>query len=255
VSSEHHIVLWDHQQMASTDKPHDPYVMRVSGWACSSCRTWGAEGSPRARTHAVERHVGGLPDPFNTDNLVRMIERWWEEEASYTADCAAPDPSLCPNHVFEEAVRVDGEIVACTVHGGRLARSMAAYLVARQKELEDKIRQIFERDAARSVERWRRLNHGTWTDDTHAPGCGAGRSPERRCICHLGRENRKPMRGAPGCLPCATSDGGVCVAHLHRPDAVDESDRPTRRRECTATALGGDGCLCLTPDEHYSPRP
>ena len=186
MNGKHQISAWEYQQIGIdpdvTGDQEAHYVMRVYGWLCASHATWGAEESPRARTHAIERHVGGLPDPFSPDNMVRLIERWWEEEASYTADCAAPDPSLCSNHVFEEAVRVGDEIVACTVHGGRLARSLAAFLVQRQRELEQQIWEAFKRDHARNAERWKSLTHGTWAEDTHAPGCGAGRHPEKRCI-------------------------------------------------------------------------
>lgn len=203
----HHIVLWDHQQMVSGDKPHDPYVMRVCGWACGTCREWGSEESPRRREHAIERHVAEVPDA-NAGSLVRQIERWWEEEADHTASCAAPDPALCQNHVFEEAVRVDGEIIACTVHGGRLARSLAAFLHARAVELEKQIREGFE-------ERFRRAREGTWPTDegplaawaststtelpaeVHKPGCMAGRDPAKRCICRVA----EPRTVRPGALP------------------------------------------------------
>lgn len=191
MDGRHYFTTWEYRHLAVDPNvsvgPDAHFQVSLYGWACAPHRTWGVEETPRARTHAVNRHVDGIPDGMNVNNVERTIERWWEEEAAYTADCVAPDPSLCNNHVFEEAVRVDGEIVACTVHGGRLARSLAAYLAARQAELEQQIREL----ARQNIDQMRLRLEGNWPVDQeprHKQGCGARTDPQKRCLCNLGEE-------------------------------------------------------------------
>ncbi len=74
--------------------------------------------------------------------LEREIERWWEKEAENTANCKAADPAFCGGHVFEEAVRVEGVIVACTVRGDRLASRLAAHLIDWEKRRATEYKRI-----------------------------------------------------------------------------------------------------------------
>jgi hypothetical protein len=90
----------------------------------------------------------------NAGDLERVILAWWEDEANRVADCKndlgrSPRPKgrdgleMCENHVFEEAVRVPGgAIVACTVHGDRLAASLAAHLIQVDREEEERLKRL-----------------------------------------------------------------------------------------------------------------
>lgn len=201
---QHHIRLWEQRQAVYVpgEGPGEPWAMEAFGWACATCKTWGAEEHPKRREHAIERHVHGMSKSVMSGDLVALITRWWEEEADFTAACVAPDPSLCSNHVFEEAVRVDGEIVACTVHGGRLARSLAAFLEKSRREEEARIRaahreqypiklsQVNHPEAF--LAQFRQEREGAWSVNEHRQGCGAGKDPSKRCICRLGEREESP---------------------------------------------------------------
>lgn len=112
-------------------------------------------------------------------DLAAEIERWWEVEAERVADCGNPNPELCRNHVFEEAVRVDGEIVACTVHGRRLAESLATHLMDASRRYEE---------ALKRVALFGYVPHRFPAEDPgHVQGCGAGKDVTKACICPAAR--------------------------------------------------------------------
>lgn len=169
---------------------------------------------------------------MSSGDLVALITRWWEEEADYTAACSAPDPSLCSNHVFEEAVRVDGEIVACTVHGGRLARSLAAFLERAGREEEARVRAAFRErhpiglaavhHPEAYLAQFRQEREGTWPNP---PGCVDG--------CDYGITGRHAKRG--GRVLCRVEPDLDSVARqayaaMQQDDEADEELAEEQRR-------------------------
>lgn len=190
VATNHHIFLWDHMQMASTEKAHDPYVMRVLGWMCSTCRTWGAEPDVRAREQAIAQHVATLPPDRS---IVAMLERLWERIAEETADCAAADPSICGKHAFEEAARLpDGSLFMCGVHGGRLADRIAGAIQEERARMESQYRRLAGEVQKATADAIMRDLMNPPPPSGHVQGCAAGKDATKACICPPGHPRLTP---------------------------------------------------------------
>lgn len=198
----HEVSYWNQAQVGRdsdfTD-PTPPYVMRVFGWLCSTCRTWGAEPDARAREQAIAQHVAHLPPDRS---IVAMLERLWEKLAEETADCAGPDPSICGRHAFEEAARLpDGALFMCGVHGSRLAVRIAEAIQEERARMESQYRRLageVQKATADAIMRdlsQVRIPHPS----RHVQGCGAGKDNTKACICPPGHPGLAVE--PPGCVP------------------------------------------------------
>lgn len=151
--------------------------------------------------------------------LESVILAWWHDEADSVASCPI-DPALCRRpHVFEEATRVPGgAIVACTVHGDRLAASLATHL-----------EEVFRQEHERLVRLAEDTKIGPATLASFSEQMGWVDPPTFR----REREgNWTPPVPPPGMPARPEVEQGRCGGRL-----------------------GGGRCTCMTPEQHYGEQP
>lgn len=196
---------------------------------------------------------------MNERDLALTIERWFEAEAEEAAACPV-DAAVCRRpHVMEEAVRPEpgGPIIACTVNGRVLAEKLAAHLLATAKAELKRMEELALASLSGGLPLPPELTfRREWKAGEpyliggHRQGCGARTDPSKQCICRLdepvGRVTEETFR---------QEREGKWPPLIHGAPPPGAPPRPDEAERRCRGLFGGDGCVCITPQEHFKESP